>query len=76
MNKYPDYIMKAARQSRFDLDEDDTSRDEEIMKADPSWVLRWWLNWEGIIGYTGTIIEAIEDIYHCDLTAREFYEEV
>lgn len=75
MNKYPDYIMRALRQNYFGLDENDTSRDAEIEAMEPSEVFASWLNCEGIFGYSGSILGAIESIYNCSLETREFYDE-
>lgn len=44
MNKYPEYIMEAVRQNYFDLESDDTNKDEKIEKLDPETVLSSWLN--------------------------------
>ena len=73
MNKYPEYIMEAVRQNYFDLEADDTSKDEKIEEMDPETVFGSWVNWEGIFGYTGNILDAIESIYDCSFDDREFY---
>ena len=67
-NKYPEYIMKVLRQ-RLGLDEDDTLRDDEINIYSPSEAFDEMLFWEGICGYTDTIIYWIEGIYGIDLDA-------
>lgn len=73
MNKYPEYIMEAVRQNYFDLEADDTSEDEKIEEMDPETVFNSWLNWEGIFGYTGNILYAIESIYDCSFDDRKSY---
>ncbi len=55
-------VLGAVRQSLGADDEDDESRDAEISKMDVEAVLNSFLNWEGIIGYTSTIISAIDNI--------------
>lgn len=67
-NKYPDHIMKTLRQ-RLGLDEDDTSRDDFINIYSPSEAFEEMLNWEGILGYAGTIKYWIESIYGIDIDA-------
>ena len=66
MNKYPEHIMEILRQ-RLGLDEDDTSRDDEINIYTPSEAFEEVCNWEGLLGYADTIKEWIEDIYGIDL---------
>ena len=70
---YSDNIMEALRQ-RLGLEENDTSKDDLIMEMEPEDVLDMYLCWEGIIGWTGRIIEIVEEVYRVDLEAREFYE--
>ena len=63
MNLYENYIMEAVRQN-MDLEEDDTSRDEEIMAMPKSEVFERWLEWEGIMGGYGEMIRgAIVEIW-------------
>lgn len=66
MSKYPEYIMKALRQ-RMGLDEDDTSKDESIMKMSKSRVIDEVCNWEGLINYGSVIRGWIEDVYEINL---------
>lgn len=63
---FPEYIVKRLRE-RLGLDEDDASRDEEISLMTPNEVFEEILEWEGIIGYAGTIKMWISDIYGVDL---------
>lgn len=56
--RYSNFIMEAVRQN-MGLDEDDTSMDDEIMEMDGEEVVRRYLEWEGIIGYTSTIIDVV-----------------
>ena len=60
--KYPVYIMEKVRQ-HLGLEHYDTSRDAEINEMSHSAVLDHALEWEGIIGYGGTIRGWIETIY-------------
>ena len=73
MYTYSDNIMEALRQ-RLGLEENDTSKDALIMEMEPKDVLDMYLCWEGIIGWTDTIIEIIEEVYNVYLDTREFYE--
>ncbi len=59
---YPEYILQKLRQ-RQDLDEDDTSMDETFQDMQPDQVFKECLEWEGICGYTSTILGWIADIY-------------
>ena len=56
--QYSDFIMRAVRQN-IGLDEDDTSRDEEIMEMDGEEIVDRYLTWNGIIGYTYNIIDVV-----------------
>ena len=61
-NNYPEYILRVLRE-RNDLEEDDTSMDEEFQNMDPYRVLKECLEWEGIIGYGQWLMSRIYDIY-------------
>jgi len=65
--KYPEYIMRSVRQ-RFGLEPDDTSRDKDIDVMSPIEVFDEWLGWQGIIGYCGTILSVVEDIFGVEIT--------
>ncbi len=67
MPKYLHHVMGRVRQ-HIGLVEFDTSRDEEINNMSHSAVLDHVLEWEGIIGYGGTIRGWIETIYGVDLS--------
>ena len=56
--QYSDFIMRAVRQS-LGLDEDDTSRDEEIMEMAGAEIVDRYLTWNEIIGYTSYIINVV-----------------
>ena len=55
------YILRDIRQNTSHGREDFT--DDEIDKKTNRALLNHWLEWNGIIGYTGTIINVIENIY-------------
>lgn len=61
-NNYPEYILRVLRE-RNDLEEDDTSRDEEFQNMAPASVLEECLEWEGISGYSSWLMARIYDIY-------------
>lgn len=71
----PEDIMIIMRQRRY-LDEDDTSEDEDILKMSGIEFLDEWLGWEGLIGYTGYILETIEVAFGVDLTDYPFNETI
>ena len=56
--QYSDFIMKAVRQN-IGLEEDDTSRDAEIMEMSGEEIVDRYLTWNGIIGYTSYIIDVV-----------------
>ena len=56
--QYSDFIMKAVRQN-IGLEEDDTSRDAEIMEMSGEEIVDRYLTWNGIIGYTSDIIDVV-----------------
>ena len=60
--KYPEYIMKAVRQS-LGLEENDRTYDDAIEEMPRRVIFRRWLEWQGIIGYGETILAVVEDIY-------------
>lgn len=61
-HNYPESIMEILRQ-RKDLEENDTSRDEEFNEMSPHAVFEEVLEWEGIQGYSWWILCKIQDIY-------------
>lgn len=63
---YPDNIMEILRQ-RMGLDEDDTSRDDELQTLTPLEALDECLSWEGIDGYTSWILGIIRDTFKVKL---------
>lgn len=65
-NKYPENIMKLLREKK-DLDENDTSLDEEINKMEPIKVFEEISIWHGFYGWDKTIISWINDIFKIDL---------
>ena len=56
--QYSDFIMRAVRQN-IGLEEDDTSRDAEIMEMSGEEIVDRYLTWNGIIGYTYNIIDVV-----------------
>lgn len=65
-HNYPEHIMKTLRKS-IDLEEDDTSRDEELQMLTPQEALSECLEWEGIHGYTSWILNVIRDTFKVKL---------
>ena len=63
---YPDNIMEILRQ-RVGLDEDDTSRDDELQTLTPVEALDECLSWEGIEEYTDWILDIIRDTFKVKL---------
>lgn len=61
-NNYPEHILRVLRE-RNDLEEDDTSMDEEFQNMAPARVLKECLEWEGISGYGSWLMARIYDIY-------------
>lgn len=67
MELYTEDVMQANRQ-RMGLDENDTSRDKEIMEMDKDDVFREYCLWNGLLGsWYRDILEAICSIYGVDL---------
>ena len=62
MARYSSQVMERVRQ-RLGLEEGDKSRDAEIEAMSQYYVLDHCLCWEGIIGYTQTIIDMVGDVY-------------
>lgn len=65
--RYPEYLMRIIREMD-DLHPADTSRDEYLTRLNtPDEVFEQYLEFVGIIGYAGSIKDAIQDIYGIDL---------
>ena len=62
----PNWMMRDLREARG-LEPDDTSQDDEILGMNGDDFLNAWLTWNGIMGYTKDIIEAIYYAYGVDL---------
>ena len=71
----PNYIMRDLRQRR-DLNEDDTSQDQEILKMPGFHLFDEWLKWNGFIGYTRDFLDVIYAAYGIDLTECPFDEPI
>lgn len=67
----PRHIMRDLRQMR-ELEEDDTSQDESILKMSGFAFFDQWLKWNGFIGYTSDFIEVIYSAFGIDLTEEPF----
>lgn len=65
--RYPEHIMQAVRYNHFNIESDDTSQDMYINEMSGSEVFDSVLEYEGIIGYAGTIRRLVYDIYGVDL---------
>lgn len=67
MKVYNEDVMKAVRQS-LGYDEDDTSRDEVIMKMPKEEVFERYCTWNGLLGgWYQWLLEAVESIYEVKL---------
>ena len=71
-HNYPEHIMETLRQ-RIGLEEDDTSRDDELHTLTPLEALDECLSWEGIDGYTSWILNVIRDTFKVKLV-RDFQD--
>ena len=60
--KFREPVLKALRQMR-DLEEDDTSRDDEFQCMHLEEVLNDYLHWEGIHGYVDIIMDTVKAYY-------------
>lgn len=63
---YSDSVMRRVR-NVMGLEDNDESRDTEIRQLSPKEVFDYVLSYEGIIHFTDTIINWIDDIYEVDL---------
>lgn len=66
MEKYPDYIMQNLRM-RLDLEPDDTSEDEKIMRMSKKKTVEEYFAWNGIIGYGSSMIDVVGDVFGVEL---------
>ena len=66
MAKYSERVMQNVREN-MGLEPDNTSRDKDIESLGRHEVFDIFLVWEGIIGYTNKIKDAISDIYNVNL---------
>lgn len=62
----PSYIMENLRKRRS-LEYDDATEDDDILSMSGSEFLDELLRWDGIIGYTNTIMEYVEMAFGIDL---------
>lgn len=68
MDKYNDDVMKAVRQS-LGLDENNTSRDSDIMQMCKKDVFKHYCLWNGLLGcYYQYLLEAVESIFDVKLS--------
>jgi hypothetical protein len=70
----PERIMRDMRERRG-LEADDTSQDQEILKMGKVEFLDEWLDWEGLIGYTMSIMDIIHYAFGIDLESDEVWEQ-
>jgi len=71
----PSYIMEDLRE-RMGLDCDDESADDEILSLSGADFLNEWLGWQGIMGYTDSILEVIKLAFGIDLLEAPFTETI
>ena len=64
--RIPSYIMENLR-ARRGLEYDDATEDDDILTMSGSEFLDELLSWEGLLGYTNTIMEYIELAFGVDL---------
>lgn len=69
----PTWLMEKLR-ARIGDDEDDITNDKEILSMSGYSMLDEYLNWEGICGYTGEILEVIQYAFGIDLEEAPFDE--
>jgi hypothetical protein len=63
MKIYNNDVMEANRQ-RLGLEENDTSKDKEIMSMDKYVVFREYCQWNGLLGdWYDNLLEAVSSIY-------------
>lgn len=58
-----------------DWDDEPRYTHEELEKMNGAKLFGIWLEWEGIVGYTGSIIETIEQAFGVDLEERRFLQD-
>ena len=68
-------VMEALRQRKW-LEEDDESKDEEILSMSGFSFVDEWLNWQGIIGWTADILSVIRMAYGIDFSDDVFDEPI
>jgi hypothetical protein len=61
-NRYPEYIMQCLRRRRR-LAEYDVSQDDEICAMDPNEAFEDMCAWNGILGFSNSIKDWVQDIY-------------
>ncbi len=67
---YPEEIMENVREA-LGLEPDDESRDDEIRGMSKLDILDKVATWEGLIGYGGTIMSWVQDIWNINLDSLE-----
>ena len=67
-DKYPMVIWDVRKNMGLDLS--DESLDDKILAMPKKEVLARYLEWNGIIGYTDTILGAVSEIYEIELEEK------
>ncbi|MEO2202417.1 hypothetical protein ABGV42_01520 [Paenibacillus pabuli] len=65
---YSNEVMFAVRQALGADSPHDESYDVRIFEMAPSDVFNYYLQWNGIIGYTDTILRVVDDIYDTQIS--------
>ena len=66
-HKYPEHILCTIREWH-DMERDDTSRDEEFQQMSPEDVFGIILHYEGIVGYTNSVLGWVAEIFKVQLS--------
>ena len=71
VERIPQYILNDIKQNVPFSRQDKPFTDEELNTKSKRDLLNHWLQWNGIIGYTDNIINAIEAIFDVDLNKEK-----
>lgn len=66
LKKIPNYILNDARQN-IPFSREENYSDEELSNMTKREIFDHYLNWKGLIGYSSTILQAVEDLFNVKL---------
>ncbi len=67
ITKIPDYILRDARRNVPMHSKQEEFTDEQMSKKSKRQIFNHYLEWNGILGYSETILGVVEDLFEVEL---------